>query len=134
MVNENNILQYLQEKGVTSSLEEVKELVAKEDREKIVNTQNERFKYEIWDKKSSINGISAKDIIKNRDYTIGQAYLIYIDDALVYFQDHNPEKSGYVKMTKSEAEKLAQDFINKKAEEYTDNIIIDKVIQTILSK
>ena len=46
MVNENNILQYLQEKGVTSSLEEVKELVAKEDREKIVNTQNERFKYE----------------------------------------------------------------------------------------
>lgn len=73
MVNENNILQYLQEKGVTSSLEEVKELVAKEDREKIVNTQNERFKYEIWDKKSSINGISAKDIIKNKDYTIGQA-------------------------------------------------------------
>lgn len=134
MVNENNILQYLQEKGVTSSLEEVKELVAKEDREKIVNTQNERFKYEIWDKKSSINGISAKDIIKNKDYTIGQAYLIYIDDTLVYFQDHNPEKSGYVKMTKSEAEKLAQDFINKKAEEYTDNIIIDKVIQTILSK
>ena len=134
MINENGILQYFQERGINTSLEEINKLVFSEDRESITSTQNKRFKYEIWDKKSSINGVDAKDIIKSRNYTIGQAYLIYIDDALVYFQDHNPEKSGYVKMTKSEAEKLAQDFINKKAEEYTDNIIIDKVIQTILSK
>jgi hypothetical protein len=134
MINENGILQYFQERGINTSLEEINKLVFSEDRESITSTQNKRFKYEIWDKKSSINGVDAKDIIKSRNYTIGQAYLIYIDDALVYFQDHNPEKSGYVKMNKSEAEKLAQDFINKKVEEYTDNIIIDKVMQEILSK
>lgn len=134
MINENGILQYFQERGINTSLEEINKLVFSEDRESITSTQNKRFKYEIWDKKSSINGVDAKDIIKSRNYTISQAYLIYIDDALVYFQDHNPEKSGYVKMNKSEAEKLAQDFINKKVEEYTDNIIIDKVMQEILSK
>lgn len=134
MINENGILQYFQERGISTSLEEINKLVSSEDRESITSTQNKRFKYEIWDKKSNINGVDAKNIIKSRNYTIGQAYLIYIDDALVYFQDHHPEKSGYVKMNKSEAEKLAQDFINKKVEEYTDNIIIDKVIQEILSK
>lgn len=134
MINQNSILQYLQEKGINTSLEEVSKLICNEDREKIKNTQNKRFRYEIWDKKSNINGVSPENIMKSRNYAIGQSYLIYIDDALVYFQDHNPEKSGYVKMTKSEAEKLAQDFIDKKTEEYTDNIIIDKVMQTILSK
>jgi hypothetical protein len=134
MINEKNILEYVKNKGIQSSLEEISSLIKSQDRESIEKSQEKRFRYEIWDKKMAINGISAKDIIKSREYTIDKAYLIYIDENIVYFQDHNPNESGYVKMNKTQATKIAEDFINKKIEENVDNIIIEKVINEILSK
>ena len=134
MINKENILQHIKDKGAIGSIEEIDKIINSLDRDEIAKFQTDRFKYEIWDKKTSINGVSAKDIVKSRTYAIGSAYLIYIDDNLVYFQDHNPNESGYVKMTKSEATKIAEDFMNQKIEENTDNIIVDKVIKTILSK
>ena len=134
MINKSNILEYIQNRGVKSSLEEISELISKENREKIKQIQEERFKYEIWDNKTAINGIDAKEIINSRGYTIDKAYLIYIDGNLVYFQDHNPNESGYIKMNKTQAKKIAEEFIKNKIEEYVDSIIVNKVIQTILSK
>lgn len=134
MINEKNILEYVKNKGIQSSLEEISSLIKSQDRESIEKSQEKRFRYEIWDKKMAINGISAKDVIKSREYTIDKAYLIYIDENIVYFQDHNPNESGYVKMNKTQATKIAEDFINKKIEENVDNIIIEKVINEILSK
>ncbi|MFR3182218.1 MAG: hypothetical protein ACLTPN_01165 [Clostridia bacterium] len=134
MINKEGILKYIQEKGKSVSLQEIENIINNSNREEIKETQSKRFKYEIWDKKSDINGVSAKDIIDSRNYTIGQAYLIYIDDVLVYFQDHNPNETGYVKMTKLQAEELAKKIVNEKIEEYTDEIIASNVISTILSK
>lgn len=134
MIDKENILEYVKNKGVQSSLEEVNSLIESQDRESIKQSQEKRFRYEIWDKKMAINGISAKDIIKSRKYTIDKAYLIYIDENIVYFQDHNPNESGYVKMNKTQATKIAEDFIDNKIEENVDNIIAEKVIKEILSK
>lgn len=134
MINKENILEYVENKGVKSSLEEINSLIESQDRESIKQSQEKRFRYEIWDKKMAINGISAKDIIKSRKYTIDKAYLIYIDENIVYFQDHNPNESGYVKMNKTQATKIAEDFIDNKIEENVDNIIAEKVIKEILSK
>lgn len=134
MINKENILEYVENKGVKSSLEEINSLIESQDRESIKQSQEKRFRYEIWDKKMAINGISAKDIIKSKTYTIDKAYLIYIDENIVYFQDHNPNESGYVKMNKTQATKIAEDFINNKIEENVDNIIAEKVIKEILSK
>ncbi len=134
MIDKENILEYVKSKGVQSSLEEINSLIESQDRESIKQSQEKRFRYEIWDKKMAINGISAKDIIKSRKYTIDKAYLIYIDENIVYFQDHNPNESGYVKMNKTQATKIAEDFIDNKIEENVDNIIAEKVIKEILSK
>lgn len=134
MINKENILEYVENKGIKSSLEEINSLIESQDRESIKQSQEKRFRYEIWDKKMAINGISAKDIIKSRKYTIDKAYLIYIDENIVYFQDHNPNESGYIKMNKTQATKIAEDFINNKIEENVDNIIAEKVIKEILSK
>ena len=134
MINKENILEYVENKGIKSSLEEINSLIESQDRESIKQSQEKRFRYEIWDKKMAINGISAKDIIKSRKYTIDKAYLIYRDENIVYFQDHNPNESGYVKMNKTQATKIAEDFINNKIEENVDNIIAEKVIKEILSK
>ena len=134
MINQQYILEYIESKNIESSIDEIKCIIENEDRDKIARTQRNRFRYEIWDKKAPINGIDAKEIIKSREYTIDKAYIIYIDENLVYFQDHNPNESGYVKMNKTQATKLAEEFINKKIEENVDNLIAEKVIQTILSK
>lgn len=133
MINVKEILKYINSRNGESSISEINKLINEQDRESILKVQIDRMRYEIWDKKSPINGITAKEIIKSRNYKIDKAYLIYIDNNLIYFQDHNPNESGYVKMNKKEAEKLAIDFINKKSEEMTDNIIVGKVIETILS-
>lgn len=131
MLDSNNILKYLQLKGKNYSIDDINNLIATQDREKISATQKERYQYEIWDKKSAINGVDAKEIIESRKYDINQAYLIYIDGELVYFQDHNPKETGYKTMNKTEAKKQAETFINEKVEEAVDNIILNYVLNNI---
>lgn len=131
MLDSNNILKYLQLKGKNYSIDDINNLIATQDREKISATQKERYQYEIWDKKSAINGVDAKEIIESRKYDINQAYLIYIDGELVYFQDHNPNETGYKTMNKTEAKKQAETFINEKVEEAVDNIILNYVLNNI---
>lgn len=134
MINKEEILNHIERQGRHSSITEIEALVDKQNRDEIKKEQSKRFRYEIWDKKSNINGVSAKEIIKSRKYEIGSVYLIYVDGGLVYFQDHNPNEGGYVKMTKSNVEQIAQDFMDKKIEEYVDNIIVSNVINIILSR
>lgn len=134
MLDSKSILKYVQSKNKNISLEEIDQMIKEQNREDILNTEKKRFRYEIWDKKMAINGVDAKEIIKSRDYTIGQAYIIYVDGNILYFQDHNPNEEGYVKMTKTQAKEIAEDFIQKTIELSTDNIITTRVIEKILSK
>jgi hypothetical protein len=134
MLDSKSILKYVQSKNKNVSLEEIDQMIKEQNREDILNTEKKRFRYEIWDKKMAINGVDAKEIIKSRDYTIGQAYIIYVDGNILYFQDHNPNEEGYVKMTKAQAKEIAEDFIQKTIELSTDNIITTRVIEKILSK
>lgn len=134
MINTEQILKYIKTQGKDATANEIDKIISEYDRDNLVKVQKARMRYEIWDKKSSINGVPADKIIKSRGYSISNAYMIYVDDNLVYFQDHNPNKAGYEKMTKKEAEKLAVDFIDKKVEENVDYIIISYVINKILSQ
>lgn len=131
MVNSEQVLKYLQSKGYDIDIKTIDKLISKFNRDEVTKTQETRFRYEIWDKKSPINNVSAEDIINKRKYKIVSAYLIYIDEQLVYFQDHNPNEEGYVSMTKKEAEKIAQEFITKKVEECVDGIIVNYILQQV---
>lgn len=131
MVNSEQVLKYLQSKGYDIDIKTIDKLISKFNRDEVTKAQETRFRYEIWDKKSSINNVSAEDIINKKKYKIVSAYLIYIDEQLVYFQDHNPNEEGYVSMTKKEAEKIAQEFITKKVEEYVDGIIVNYILQQV---
>ena len=131
MINSEQVLKYLQSKGYEVDIKKIDKLISRFDRDSVSETQAKRFRYEIWDKKSPINNISAEDIINSRNYKIVSAYLIYIDEQLVYFQDHNPNEEGYVSMTKKEAEQIAQDFIKEKIEECVDGIIVNYILQQV---
>ena len=133
MIDTKQLLKYVQSQGKNSTIEEIDKLIEEYDRESAIKSEKKRFRYEIWDKKSPINNVSADTIIKSRGYKISNAYLIYIDDVLVYFQDHNPNVSGYEIMTKKEAEKIASDFIDKKTEEDVDNLMVSYIMNKISS-
>ncbi len=131
MVDSERILKYLKSKGCEIDIKTIDKLISRFDRDSISETQAKRLRYEIWDKKSPINDIPAEDIINSRSYKIVSAYLIYVDEQLVYFQDHNPNEEGYVSMTKKEAEQIAQNFIKEKIEEYVDGIIVNYILQQV---
>ena len=133
MVGIENISKYLQQFKIYATDSEIKKILETQNEDEIKEAQEKRFSYKIWDKKSDINGVPAKKIIDSRNYEIGQAYLIFIDEKLVYFQDHNPNMSGYVKMTKKEAENIAQESIKKKVEEYVDRIILANIKKGLMN-
>ena len=83
MVDSERILKYLKSKGCEIDIKTIDKLISRFDRDSVSETQAKRFRYEIWDKKSPINNISAEDIINSRNYKIVSAYLIYVDEQLV---------------------------------------------------
>lgn len=115
--------------GVT--FEEISNIIDTLNINEIEQELKKRYVLEIWDKKSPINGIDAETILKSRKYNVNSAYLIYIDNKIVFFQDHNPEKEGYIEMTKKEAKKIGENFIDKKIEENLIMNIYDKVFNII---
>lgn len=120
--------------GVNISLEETNEIISKIDIDNIKEDLKKSYKLEIWDKKSPINGVEAEIVLKSKPYEIGSVYLIYVNDKLVYLQDHNPNESGYVKMTKAQAETLGKQFIEKKIEDELNIILYDKILNEINKK
>ena len=120
--------------GVNISLEKLNEIISNINIEDIKKNLTKSYRLELWDKKTPINGVDAEAILKSKSYTIGSVYLIYIDDKLVYLQDHNPNENGYVKMTKVQAQTLGEQFIEKKIEDELNIILYDKILNEINKK
>ncbi|MCL2310910.1 MAG: hypothetical protein FWC41_00265 [Firmicutes bacterium] len=67
------------------------------------------YTYEIWDKKTSINGVPADKVLQQfNDVGRGYVYLILFNDQVISIQPHDPYKSGFIAMTKTTAIKHAQ--------------------------
>lgn len=120
--------------GVNISLEELNEIISNINIEDIKESLKKSYRLELWDKKTPINGVDAETILKSKPYTIGSVYLIYIDDKLVYLQDHNPNESGYVKMTKAQAQTIGEQFIDKRIENELNVILYDRILNEINKK
>lgn len=120
--------------GVNISLEEINEIISKIDIDNIKEDLKKSYKLEIWDKKSPINGVEAEIVLKSKPYEIGSVYLIYVNDKLVYLQDHNPNERGYVKMTKNQAKTIGEQFIERRVGEELNILLYDKILNEINKK
>lgn len=120
--------------GVNISLEEINEIISKIDTDSMKEDLKKSYKLEIWDKKSPINGVEAEIVLKSKPYEIGSVYLIYVNDKLVYLQDHNPNEGGYVKMTKAQAKTIGEQFIERRVEEELNILLYDKILNEINKK
>jgi len=56
-----------------------------------------RWTHEIWDRTSPINGIPAADVLDQRNDipTTGDVVIVKRDGAIVFFQPHDAEQSGF---------------------------------------
>lgn len=63
----------------------------------------DRVRWQWWDGSSPVNGVPA-DVV-TADYDIrGTAYLVFIDNVLVYFQTHDPSQAGMVALDQAHPE------------------------------
>ena len=120
--------------GVNISLEEINEIISKIDIDNIKEDLKKSYKLEIWDKKSPINGVEAEIVLKSKPYEIGSVYLIYVNNKLVYLQDHKPNERGYVKMTKNQAKTIGEQFIERRVGEELNILLYDKILNEINKK
>lgn len=81
-----------------------------------------KFRTEIWDKQTPINGVPAADVLAARkdipeDATI---YLVYEGSRVFMFQPFDPDKEGFTKMTPAVA--------RTKADKHVENLVKPKVL------
>lgn len=131
MIDIENIYKKLIENGLNIDIDRLKTFIKSINEKKIEKEIKEQYRLEIWDKKSSINGIDAETILNRKKYSIDSAYLIYVNNKLVYFQDHNPNQSGYCTMSKEEAKKIGNEFIKNRVQERINIQIYNNLFEII---
>lgn len=134
MLTNVQVWQRLSQIGVNKPLTEINAALAKIDQQTIFNKHRARFRIEIWDKKSPINGVPAEQVFSSRDDipADGEVYLLYIDDRLVYFQPHEPDQSGLVAMKKDNVLTIADQHANRIATQFADDEVFEKVLEQLL--
>lgn len=131
MIDIEAIYKKLTKDGFNIDEEKLKTFIKSIDEKKVEKEIKKQYKLKIWDKKSSINGIDAKTILDSRKYDVDSAYLIYINDTLVYFQDHNPNKEGYCPMSEEEAKSIGNNFIKSRVQEKINMQIYNNLFNII---
>ena len=131
MIDIEAIYKKLTKDGFNIDEEKLKTFIKNIDEKKVEKEIKKQYKLKIWDKKSSINGIDAKTILDSRKYDVDSAYLIYINDTLVYFQDHNPNKEGYCPMSEEEAQSIGNNFIKSRVQEKINMQIYNNLFNII---
>lgn len=128
-----DVLERVVNLGGSATLDQVKQKIESFDRTPFEEQEKTRYKVELWDKLSPINGVDAK-IVKERHKVQddGEVYLIYIDGNLSFLQAYDPDQMGFVKMTSDTALLKAENIIIGRVEDAVDNIVIELVLEELL--
>ncbi|MCL6479375.1 MAG: hypothetical protein K6T65_13365 [Peptococcaceae bacterium] len=117
--------------GIDKSMAEIEAALATIDQEAIRNQERSRYRVEIWDRVSPINGIPAERILQRADVPEeGEIYLLYVDDQLRYLQPHDPFQAGILPMSNEDVLSIA----NRHIDELAMPLIEEKVFELALEK
>ena len=131
VITKIQIWQRLNDMGISKTLREVETALSEVDTESIFNTERAKYKIEVWDKVSPINGISASKVLERADISEGnEIYLIYINNQLVYLQPHDPFQAGLVPLTSENVLDIANRHIDQLAWQAAN----EKIFETVLEK
>lgn len=133
MLTKLQIWKRLNELGVNKSLTEIETVLTQIDQQAIFEQERSRFKIEVWDKISPINGVPAEKIIARDDVPDdGEIYLIYVDGRLLFLQPHDPFQAGIVAMTTENVMQIANQHVDQLAWQAADEKIFEMVLDKIL--
>lgn len=134
MLTNTQIWQRLQQIGVNKTLTEIDVALAQIDQQVIFNQERARFRIEMWDKVSPINGVPAEKILAREDVPAnGEVYLAYLDGRLTYLQPHDPFQAGIVPMTPDTVLQIANRHIDQMATQFADQKVVESVLAKLLA-
>lgn len=123
--------------GFAGTLQQVMDAISAVDRTSFEEAERARYRIEIWDEQTPINGLSPEFLRQHWGNTWppgGKVYMIYIDGHLRIVQYFDPDASfGYVPMDEATALARAQKFVDKQVEEAVDAKVKAQVLMTLLS-
>lgn len=133
MLTKIQVWQRLNEMGISKPLSEIDTALAQVDQQAIFNQERSRFRIEIWDKVTHINGVPAEKIIAHDDVPDdGEIYLIYVNGQLRFLQPHDPFQAGIVPMTKNNVMTIASQHADQLAWQVADEKILEMVLEKLL--
>lgn len=133
MLTKIQVWQRLNEMGISKPLSEIDTALAQVDQQAIFNQERSRFRIEIWDKVTHINGVPAEKIIARDDVPDdGEIYLIYVNGQLRFLQPHDPFQAGIVPMTKNNVMTIASQHADQLAWQVADEKILEMVLEKLL--
>jgi len=134
MLTKFQVWKRLNEMGVNKTLTEIDAALAQIDQQAIFEQERTRFKVEVWDKVTPINGVPAEKIIAREDVPDdGEIYLLYVDGQLRYLQPHNPFQAGIVPVTKDNVLQIANQHVDQLAWQAVDEKIFEMVLEKLLA-
>lgn len=134
MLTKLQVWKRLNEMGVSKTLTKIEAALSQVDQQAVFDQERRRFKIEVWDKVSPINGVPAEKILTREDMlSSGEIYLIYIDGQLRYLQPHEPFQAGIVPMTKDNVLQIANQHVDQLAWQAADEKIFEMVLEKLLA-
>jgi hypothetical protein len=131
-----DVFRALAQMGITSiGLKRIEEALAQVDHEQIKKKHRERFTYEVWDKKTPINGVPAEVILAREDvHEDGEIYLLYKDGVLTHIQPHAPHEIGFKKMDQDTVHEHANRHIDHYTHHHAKEEIIEECLKILLAE
>jgi len=134
MLTKLQVWKRLNEMGVNKTLAEIDAALAQVDQQAIFNQERSRFRVEVWDKVTPINGMPAEKILAREDVPDdGEIYLLYVDGVLRFLQPHNPFQAGIVPMTAENVMQVANQHVDQLAWQAADEKIFELVLEKLLA-
>lgn len=134
MLTKLQVWKRLNEMGVNKTLAEIDAALAQVDQQAIFNQERSRFRVEVWDKVTPINGIPAEKILAREDVPDdGEIYLLYVDGVLRFLQPHNPFQAGIVPMTAENVMQVANQHVDQLAWQAADEKIFEMVLEKLMA-
>lgn len=128
--------------GSTKTMAEVEATLAGIDRVGKENAHKARFRVEVWDKVSPINGVPAEYFlgVPTEQYPEprkdlppgGEMFLVYVDGNLQYIQPHDPDQAGFVPMTSTQAADKGQSMVGRMVEAQVDAEVLQDALMQLL--
>jgi hypothetical protein len=134
VVNKIALLERARTSGANVVLADVNAVLETKDIVARTQAKKARYRVEIWDKESPVNGVPAERILASRTDIPpgGEVYLIYTDNKLTHFQPHPPDEGGLRPMTRDEALSIANAHVERLAQAEAEAEIAEEVLEELL--